>query len=109
MKYEVFDRTKPLGEFVPEEDDDLIVCRCEEITKGEIRRAVYDGMYTVNEVKRYTRAGMGLCQGLTCGRNVKAIIAKELGIRPDHLEEATPRPPDRPVTAIVYSDCREDE
>lgn len=32
--------------FVEREDDDMIICRCEEITKGEIRRAVYDGMRT---------------------------------------------------------------
>ena len=83
MEYKVFDRTKPIGEFVEGPDDDIIVCRCEEITKGEIRRAIYDGMYTVNEVKRYIRPGMGLCQGLTCGRNVKEIIARELGRRVD--------------------------
>ena len=44
--------------FVEREDDDMIICRCEEITKGEIRRAVYDGMRTTNEVKRYLRSGM---------------------------------------------------
>ena len=49
--------------FVAKDDDDMIICRCEEITKGEIRKAVYDGMRTTNEVKRYLRAGMGLCQG----------------------------------------------
>ena len=109
MEYKVFDRTKPIGEFVEGPDDDIIVCRCEEITKGEIRRAIYDGMYTVNEVNRYIRPGMGLCQGLTCGRNVKEIIARELGMSPQELEESTPRPPARPVTAIVYADCRGEE
>ena len=38
--------------FVAKDDDDMIICRCEEITKGEIRKAVYDGMRTTNEVKR---------------------------------------------------------
>lgn len=37
------DRSVQLGEFIPEPDDDRIVCRCEEVTKGEIRRAVHDG------------------------------------------------------------------
>lgn len=109
MEYKVFDRTKPIGEFVPQPDDDLIVCRCEEITKGEIRKAIYDGMYTINEIKRYLRTGMGLCQGLTCGRNVKDIVARELGIPSVDLEEATPRPPARPVSAGVYADCRGEE
>lgn len=109
MEYKVFDRTKPIGDFVPQPDDDVIVCRCEEITKGEIRKAIYDGMYTINEIKRYLRPGMGLCQGLTCGKNVKDIVARELGIPARELEEATPRPPARPVTAIVYADCRGEE
>ena len=39
------DRTFDLGPYVPEEDDDLIICRCEEITKGEIRQAVHEGMF----------------------------------------------------------------
>ena len=34
----VIDRNKDIGPFVPRPDDDLIVCRCEEITKGEIDR-----------------------------------------------------------------------
>lgn len=91
------DRSRSLGEFVPGPDDDLVICRCEEITKGEIRRAIYDGMWTMTEIRRYLRAGMGLCQGKTCGRNVKAIIAKELGIRPAELADCTARGPARPV------------
>ena len=35
------DRSRDIGEFIPQPDDDMIVCRCEEITKGEIRRAVH--------------------------------------------------------------------
>ncbi len=85
------------GDFIPREDDELIVCRCEEITQGEIRRAVYDGMYTMNEVKRYLRAGMGLCQGQTCSRLVQNIIARELGLAPDEVEIFTSRSPARPI------------
>lgn len=39
-------RLTDIGPFIPEEDDDLIICRCEEVTKGEIRRAIHDGMWT---------------------------------------------------------------
>ena len=96
------DRTNQLGEFIPQPDDDLIICRCEEITKGEIRQAVHDGMWTVTEVRRFLRAGMGLCQGQTCGKNVKNIIARELGIKPVDLEDATVRPPMRPIEMGQY-------
>ena len=65
------DRNRELKPFVPQPDDDMIVCRCEEITKGEIRRAVHDGMFTLTEIRRYLRTGMGLCQGQTCTKLVK--------------------------------------
>lgn len=55
----ISDETYHLGEFEPRPDDDVVICRCEEITRGEIRRAVHAGMYTMNEVKRFLRAGWG--------------------------------------------------
>jgi NAD(P)H-nitrite reductase large subunit len=85
------------GDFIPRADDELIVCRCEEITRGEIRRAVYDGMYTMGEVKRYLRAGMGLCQGQTCSSLVQNIIARELGLAPGEVGISTSRSPARPI------------
>ncbi|MGI6205184.1 MAG: (2Fe-2S)-binding protein [Anaerovoracaceae bacterium] len=95
-------RKAPDEPFKPHPDDDLIICRCEEITKGEIRRAVHDGMRTVNEVKRWTRAGMGLCQGQTCQRNVQNIIAAELGVSVADVGMITGRAPARPVAMEVY-------
>ena len=97
----VNDRSRELKEFVPEPDDDCIICRCEEITKGEIRRAVHDGMYTITEIRRYLRAGMGLCQGQTCSRLVKGIVARELGVSPQELEPASSRAPMRPTEMRV--------
>ena len=91
-------REKTDHEFLPMPDDDLIICRCEEITKGEIRHAIYEGMYTMNEIKRFIRPGMGLCQGLSCGRQVKAILSKELNLPFDQVEECTARAPMRPIT-----------
>ncbi len=91
------DRSIDIGAYVPEADDDILICRCEEITKGEIRQAVHDGMYTLTEVRRFLRTGMGLCQGQTCGNLVKRIIAKELGISPLDLEPAASRAPMRPI------------
>ena len=80
-------------------DDEMLVCRCEEITAGEIRKAVreYEGT-SVTEIKRRGRAGMGLCQGRTCGKLVTRIIQEELGKRADEVEPATSRPPVRPIT-----------
>ena len=57
--------------------DDTVVCRCEEITLGEIRQAVAEGATSANQVKDLTRTGMGNCQGRVCGELVARIIAAE--------------------------------
>ncbi len=98
---QIVDRSRDIGEFVPQPDDDMLVCRCEEVTKGEIRKAVHDGMWTITEIRRYLRTGMGLCQGQTCARLVKGIVARELGISPAQLEPATARSPMRPIEMKV--------
>ena len=98
----VVDRSIDIGEFVPQPDDDMLICRCEEITKGEIRKAVHDGMWTLTEIRRYLRTGMGLCQGQTCSKLVKGIVARELKVSPAELEPATSRSPMRPVEMKVF-------
>lgn len=102
------DRNRTLKPFVPKPDDDMIICRCEEITKGEIRRAVHDGMFTLTEIRRYLRTGMGLCQGQTCTKLVKGIVARELGVRPNELEPATGRAPMRPIAMKILAQDKEE-
>ena len=97
------DRNREIGTFAPAADDEMIVCRCEEITKGEIRRAVHEGMYTITEIRRYLRCGMGLCQGQTCARLVKGIVARELKISPAQLEPASSRAPMRPTEMHILA------
>ena len=59
-----------------------IICRCEQITEGEIVRAVTENppARDIDGVKRRTRAGMGRCQGGFCQPQVLEIIARERGI-----------------------------
>jgi bacterioferritin-associated ferredoxin len=84
-------------------DDDMIICRCEEITKGEIKTAIRNGMLTLNGIKRVTRAGMGLCQGQTCQRLVAQIIAEELRQSVADIEPTTARGPVRPLNLAVFA------
>ena len=105
----IYDRTIDLGEYKPEPDDERIICRCEEVTKGEIRRAVHDGMYTITEIRRYLRCGMGLCQGQTCAKLVKGIVARELKISPADLEPATSRAPMRPIEMRIFANERKED
>lgn len=97
-----------IGKFVSQPDDHIIICRCEEITKGEIRKAVHDGMFTLTEIRRYLRTGMGLCQGQTCSRLVKGIVARELGVTPTELESVASRAPMRPIEMHILGNERKE-
>jgi len=100
------DRSIDIGEFTPMAEDDMLICRCEEITKGEIRKAVHDGIFTITEMRRYLRSGMGLCQGQTCARLVKGVIANELNISPAELIPAFSRAPNRPTEMYIIGNER---
>lgn len=79
-------------------DDDMLVCRCEEVTLGEIKEAIKQGARDVTGVKRRVRAGMGLCQGRTCEKLVQQILCQELEITPEEAGSSTARPPVRPIS-----------
>ena len=87
--------------------EDTIVCRCEEITLGEVKAALADGATDLKEVKRMTRMGMGNCQGRMCGPAMQEIIAREKGLSPDHVGYLNPRPPVRPIPLGVLARHRE--
>jgi len=83
--------------------DDLVICRCEEITRGEIKDAIRNGIQTLNGVKRVTRAGMGLCQGQTCQQLVARILTEELGLSAADIDPTTARGPVRPLRLGVFA------
>ena len=64
------------------EDPDYgeIYCRCECVTKAEVKRAVHNplGVSTVSGIKYRTRASMGRCQGGYCETRLTAMIQEEL-------------------------------
>ena len=79
------------------EDKDIIICRCQEVSRQEILDAIADGALTVDGVKRRTRAGMGLCQGKTCECLVARIIAEQTGRPMAEILPPKSRIPVRPV------------
>jgi NADPH-dependent 2,4-dienoyl-CoA reductase/sulfur reductase-like enzyme len=89
--------------------DDTIVCRCEEITLGEVRTAIADGATDLKEVKRMTRVGMGNCQGRMCGPAVQEIIARDRGLSPERIGYLNPRPPIRPIPLSALAEHRGDD
>ena len=96
-------KLEEIGPYIEAPDDDMLICRCEEVTKGEIRKAVHAGMFTIEELRRFLRNGMGLCQGQSCEKLVKGIVARELGVRPTDIEPAVSRAPMRPIEMKVLA------
>lgn len=93
------DTTSPCAcaEACSDEGNDLIICRCEEVSRGEILQAIAEGARTLVEIKWRTRAGMGLCQAKTCHRLVSQILAEQTCQPIAEISPATHRPPVRPV------------
>lgn len=85
--------------------DETLVCRCECVSAGDIRKAVAEGFREVNEVKRVTRCGMGQCQGRMCGPALAEITAAAQGARTEAVGLLHMRSPFRPVSLQQYCDC----
>lgn len=64
-----------------------VVCRCEHITEGDIRRCLHDTLppHTLDGMKRRLRCGMGRCQGGFCTPRIMEIMADELGCAPEEI------------------------
>ena len=80
-----------------------VVCRCEEVTMARLEEAAA-ATGDANMAKSYTRAGMGLCQGRNCHRQVAAVLARHSGRLVGDVAPLTPRPPARPVPMKVLAD-----
>ncbi len=77
--------------------DNTTICRCEEVTLGEIRELIRKGYQTVDEIKRISRCGMGPCQGRTCQQLIMEEIAKMTGQCVEDIKVHTYRQPTLPI------------
>ncbi|HEV7256632.1 MAG TPA: NAD(P)/FAD-dependent oxidoreductase [Bosea sp. (in: a-proteobacteria)] len=78
--------------------DETVVCRCEEVTAGELRARAVQGRPGPNQLKAFTRAGMGPCQGRQCGYTMAHIVAAAQGRPVEDVGFYRIRPPLKPVT-----------
>ena len=78
--------------------DDTVICRCEEVTAGAIRVAAASGCTGMNQLKAYTRCGMGPCQGRTCGPIAIEVLAAATGRPIAAIEPLRTRFPTKPVS-----------
>lgn len=101
---------RPAASVLVPPQDDVMVCRCEEVTAGEVRAAVAAGALGPNQLKAYTRCGMGPCQGRVCGPVVAAIVAAERQVDVQAVGLARVRWPLRPVPLAALAElARTDE
>lgn len=77
--------------------DELIVCRCEEVTAGEVRAVVDDGHWEINRVKAHCRVGMGRCQGRMCGSAAAELVAQRSGRALDDIGRLRGQAPIKPL------------
>ncbi|MFK7862175.1 MAG: FAD-dependent oxidoreductase [Granulosicoccus sp.] len=88
--------------------DETIVCRCEEVTAGDVRRYAALGCKGPNQTKAFGRSGMGPCQGRYCDLTVTEILAAETLQSQDAVGSYRIRAPLKPVTlaemaSLIYS------
>ena len=92
IKIQLKETKKPLfrhkGDTIP---DEAIICRCERISAGEIRKWIQKGVTDINQLKAITRAGMGACGAKTCETLIEQLFREE-GIPLEKVVKGTKRP-----------------
>jgi NAD(P)H-nitrite reductase large subunit len=86
-----------------------IVCRCEEVTAGQIIDTVALGCNGPNQMKAFLRCGMGACRGRLCGLTVTELIAHARGVAPQAIGYYRIRPPVKPITLAELAQLPKNE
>ncbi|MBN2208420.1 MAG: (2Fe-2S)-binding protein [Candidatus Coatesbacteria bacterium] len=89
-------------------DDDVIVCRCERVSRREIVAEIRRGVRDMNQLKASLRTGMGACGGKTCTELIQRIFREE-GVRLEDITAPTDRPFVAEVPLSVLAGAKEDE
>jgi thioredoxin reductase len=106
-------------------DPSLVICQCEGVSRGDLlelrapaylgarttrsaehtlSRVLTDGPVNQDQVKRLTRACMGVCQARRCREQIALMLAQAAGVFPDDVPLATYRPPVRPLPLLTVAD-----
>ena len=80
----------------------IVLCRCEDMTLGDLEHSVERGYTDIEEVKRYTGLGTGPCQGKECQPHV-AHLLDDAGVPHARLAPFTARPPFAPTPLRVLA------
>ncbi len=77
--------------------EDTVICRCENVTLGDVQAALGDGAASIGGIKQRTRLGMGPCQGRYCASIAADLLAEHTGETVDEFSFFAPRPPLKPI------------
>lgn len=89
-------------------DDELVVCRCENITAGQLRATVREtGADDINRLKALSRIGMGRCQGRMCGVAATEILAQACGRPVGEVGRLRGQAPIKPVPFVALREAQE--
>jgi D-hydroxyproline dehydrogenase subunit alpha len=83
--------------------DDVVLCRCEALTAGQLRATIRDGAQAMAALKKLTRAGMGPCQGRYCAATIARLLAHEVQSPLDEFAFFAPRAPAKPVPLLALA------
>ena len=99
----------PPPEICAPSDPTVVVCRCEEIDVAEIATCVGAGSNGPNQLKAFSRCGMGPCQGRMCGLTVSEIIARERDVPIEQVGYYRVRAPIKPMSLSALASLEIDE
>ena len=80
--------------------NEIFICRCQEVTVADVEKAIADGATTVAGVKVRTHAGMGLCQGRSCGKLIARMLSEVE--TPENILPGSSRPPVRVAKIMEF-------
>ncbi|MEO7243345.1 MAG: NAD(P)/FAD-dependent oxidoreductase [Variovorax sp.] len=83
-------------------DDETVICRCEDVTRGRVRAAAREFGGDLRRIKSATRVSMGSCQGRNCLSSCASIVAKECAIPLQSLPPQRMRSPARPIPLASF-------
>lgn len=83
--------------------DDAMICLCERVSVGQVRKLVKSGISDLNQIKAITRAGMGPCGAKTCETLIKGVLREE-GIPTKDVVPNTKRPVFIEVPLDIFPD-----
>jgi hydrogen cyanide synthase HcnB len=96
------------ADWAAQASDELVVCRCEEISAGELRQVVRDaGAVEINRLKALSRVGMGRCQGRMCGAAAAEILAHATGQPIELVGRLRGQAPIKPLPFTVIAAAEE--